>query len=143
MAHGHPLTDSDRWSWLVLLRAACLSSLTASNSPPGVVVTCSALKRSYRDVFRVASTENANVKVHFVYLRASEALSLERVKARAGHYMKEDMVRSQFATLEEPGADEGDCLTVEVGGTMPEVQALALRAVEGALVPVVEEETRG
>lgn len=136
MANGVPLTDNDRWTWLIALRKQCVAALATDG--PGVVLTCSALKRSYRDLIRVASTEDSNIRVHFVYLRTTEELSLSRVKARAGHYMKVDMVKSQFQTLEEPTANEKDCLIVDVGGTMLEVQDLALTAVKGALQKVVE-----
>ena len=134
MANGHPLIDDDRWIWLIALRKQCLAEL--ATGAPGVVLTCSALKRRYRDFIR--GTTTAHIQVHFVYLRITEQLSLSRVKARAGHYMKDDMVKSQFQTLEEPKADEGDCLIVDVGGTMPEVQDLALTAVKGALRKVVD-----
>lgn len=142
MAAGIPLTDADRWDWLILLRQRALTELTLphpTNRPPGVVLTCSALKRKYRDVIRVAAYNNSQVRVHFVYLRATEELLLQRVKARQGHYMKESMVKSQFASLEEPTSDEADCLVVSVGGTMPDVQALALEAVKEVLTASVAE----
>lgn len=139
MRTGQPLTDADRWDWLILLREEALSTLlsppttTAPNSttPPsnGVIVTCSALKRKYRDVLRIASYHHADVKVHFVFLQASEALLMDRVRARKGHYMKDYMVRSQFQSLETPTKDEADVLSVDASGTSEEVRGLAGKVV--------------
>jgi len=137
MAAGIPLTDADRWDWLILLRQRSVAEL--SHGSLGVVLTCSALKRKYRDVIRVASYNNSHLFVHFVYLRANEDMILSRVKARQGHYMKDDMVESQFRSLEEPGIDETDCVCIDVGGTVPQVQELALSVVKKALKEVVEE----
>lgn len=133
MRTGQPLTDADRWDWLILLREEALSTLlhppttTDPTSSPanGVIVTCSALKRKYRDVLRIASYHHPRVRVHFVFLQASEALLLDRVRARKGHYMKDYMVRSQFQSLETPQTDEGDVLSVDAGGTSEEVRVLA------------------
>ncbi|KAF2842288.1 carbohydrate kinase [Patellaria atrata CBS 101060] len=133
MANGIALTDADRWDWLILLRQQSLNAL--STGAPGVVLTCSALKRKYRDVIRIASYNDHDVLVHFVYLKATEETLLVRVKARQGHYMKDSMVRSQFASLEPPVVDpndplyEKDVLSVDVSGSMAEVQQLVLAAV--------------
>ncbi|KAI9797594.1 MAG: hypothetical protein M1833_005377 [Piccolia ochrophora] len=132
MAEGIPLTDADRWDWLVLLRQQAVERLTNTGSS-GVVLTCSALKRKYRDVIRIASYNDHDVIVHFVYLRADEQVLLARVKARQGHYMKDSMVRSQFSSLEEPDKDERDCLSVDVSGTLLHVQRKALVMVQDAL----------
>jgi gluconokinase len=132
MAAGIPLTDADRWDWLILLRQQSIAQLNAAN---GVVLTCSALKRKYRDVIRVAAYEDHRVLVHFIYLRADEATLLARVRARQGHYMKDSMVHSQFLSLEEPTESEmdKDVLCVDVSGTMQEVQSLALSLVNKVL----------
>lgn len=135
MSSGIPLTDADRWDWLILLRQQALCALSTGAS--GVVLTCSALKRKYRDVIRIASYNDPTVHVHFVRLKATKEMLLQRVRDRKGHYMKDDMVVSQFQSLEEPEADEWDVLTVEVGGTVDEVNHLALEAVERALEDVV------
>ncbi|KAI9800099.1 MAG: hypothetical protein M1825_004281 [Sarcosagium campestre] len=133
MAEGIPLTDADRWDWLVLLRQKAVERLTDS-SASGVVLTCSALKRKYRDVIRIASYNDHDVVVHFVYLRANEEVLLARVKARQGHYMKDSMVRSQFSSLEEPLDDEHDCLSVDVSHSLPRVRRAALGAVQDVLI---------
>lgn len=138
MASGIPLNDEDRWDWLILLRDQALVSL--KNGAKGVVVTCSALKKKYRDVIRTARLydEDPNASVHFVYLRADKATLLARVRARQGHYMKDAMVDSQFAALEEP--DNAECKQlkdveiVDVKGTLNDVKGLASAAVDRILM---------
>ena len=146
MAAGQPLTDADRWDWLILLREEALSTLRGvptktnpSPTPPsptsGVIVTCSALKRKYRDVLRIATYHDPSVLVHFVFLSASEAVLMDRVRARKGHYMKDYMVRSQFQSLETPMRDEveRDVLSVDASGSSEEVRVLALGVVRGVM----------
>jgi gluconokinase len=138
MAAGVPLNDADRWDWLILLRDQALQDL--KNGAKGVVVTCSALKKKYRDVIRTARLydEDPNANVHFVYLRADKETLLARVRARQGHYMKDAMVDSQFAALEEPDEAEikqlKDVEIVNVTGSLAEVQNLATAAVDKVLV---------
>lgn len=141
MGTGIPLTDADRWDWLVTLRTACMTSLStpqkpstnAASTPKGVVLACSALKRKYRDVFRIAPYFSANISLHFIYLRASEAVLKARVEKRADHYMHADMVHSQFTALEEPGTEEldKDVFVVGVEGGLEEVEDRALAFVQG------------
>lgn len=144
MARGEPLTDADRWDWLILLRDEAIKTLLSQNQQPAsplsntttpnsVIVTCSALKRKYRDILRIASLKHPSIKVHFVFLKATEALLMDRVRARKNHYMKDYMVRSQFESLEAPAEDEGDVVGVEAGGSSEEVKALAVGVVEGVL----------
>ncbi|RVX73193.1 hypothetical protein B0A52_02320 [Exophiala mesophila] len=112
MSSGQPLTDADRWDWLITLREEAIQKLRTKNS---VIVTCSALKHKYRDVIRVANYEHPSVQIHFIYLKLDEATLQQRVKERQGHYMKESMVHSQMTTLEEPEEDqEWDVLRVDV-----------------------------
>ncbi|KAK5144378.1 hypothetical protein LTR32_003687 [Rachicladosporium monterosium] len=158
MANGQPLTDADRWDWLILLREQALLTLstksttpssttttttptpstTTATPPSGVIITCSALKRKYRDVLRIAAYRRPDLKVHFVFLQASEAVLMDRVRGRQGHYMKDYMVHSQFQSLEAPQRDElegvtGDVLSVDAGGESREVQRLALGVVRGVM----------
>ena len=131
MASGTPLTDADRWDWLITLREAAVQKLQSSN---GVIVTCSALKRKYRDVIRVANYEHPSVQVHFVYLKVDESTLRARVAARVGHYMKENMVHSQMTTLEEPEEElEWDVLQVDVREDKEAVQRNALDLVKRKL----------
>ncbi|KAF5022949.1 hypothetical protein F66182_5015 [Fusarium sp. NRRL 66182] len=120
MRNGIPLTDADRWDWLTALREESINQLNAGSS--GVVLTCSALKRKYRDVIRVAGYYDHRIHIHFVFLDASEELILERVAKRQNHYMGANMVHSQFETLERPLSDEKDVITIDVSRTMDEVK---------------------
>ncbi|KAL2865468.1 gluconokinase [Aspergillus lucknowensis] len=134
MSAGVPLTDADRWDWLISLRSAATTLLSTTSStnlspPAGVVVACSALKKKYRDVMRVAAYGSPNVRIHFVYLKLDPVALFQRVSARQAHYMKPGMVESQLRDLEEPGAGEWDALTVDVRGSTAEVQREVMRAV--------------
>ncbi len=115
MANGVPLTDSDRWDWLTLLREEALRQLSAAGAE-GVVLTCSALKRKYRDVIRVAPYYSHDVLLHFIYLHAPEEVLLDRVGRRQGHYMGANMVHSQISILEPPAPDETDVISIDVSG---------------------------
>lgn len=99
MSRGVPLTDEDRAGWLRAL-AARIGEARAAGS--GLVVTCSALKRSYRDVLRAAAPE-----LRFVFLRGPRPLVAERLAGRRGHFMPPSLLDSQLATLQEPTPDEG------------------------------------
>ena len=136
MAAGIPLTDADRWDWLTVLREQALQRL--SGGADGVVVTCSALKRQYRDVIRVAPSYTHDVLRHFIYLHAPEEVLLERVGARQGHYMGANMVHSQFSILEPPTAEEKDVISIDVSKPMDAVVAEALDKV----LHTVDETTR-
>jgi len=140
MAQGQPLNDNDRWDWLINLREAAASRLCPSKSSAtkphdGVVVTCSALRRRYRDVIRVAAYNDNDIMVHFIFLKADEDVLLARVQGRKGHYMKSTMVRSQLELLEEPDMQEQgrDVLEVDCGGNLTEVQKTVVKTVRRAL----------
>jgi gluconokinase len=110
MAAGHPLTDDDRAPWLRSIRAWIDERV--NKGEPGVV-SCSALKRKYRDVLR-------RPEVTVVYLRGTRAQLESRLAARHGHFFKPEMLDSQFAALEEPSADE-HVIAVSIGGTPAEI----------------------
>lgn len=141
MANGIPLTDADRWDWLTALRDESIRRIDAGAD--GVILTCSALKRKYRDVIRVAPYYNPNLLIHFIYLDATEDLLLQRVGARKGHYMGANMVHSQMDTLERPSADERDVSKVDVSKTMDEVKEDALNHVIKAMAEDEEEQANG
>ena len=105
MAAGTPLTDADRADWLATI-AARLGSAQAAGQ--GLVVSCSALKRSYRDTLRRGARG-----LQLVHLAGTPALLAARTAHRPGHYMPASLLASQFATLEPPGADE-HALTFDV-----------------------------
>ncbi len=98
MSAGIPLTDADRAGWLGSL---ALRIHAAKESGAGLVVSCSALKRSYRDILRAEAPD-----LQFVFLRGDKELLVERLAGRRGHFMPASLLDSQLATLEEPGADE-------------------------------------
>ena len=98
MAAGIPLTDDDRRGWLLAIAARLRK---AKRAGIGLVVSCSALRRSYRDVLRAGDAD-----VRFVYLAGSRALVAERLAKRRGHFMPPALLDSQFSLLEEPGPDE-------------------------------------
>jgi gluconokinase len=108
MAAGQPLTDDDRGPWLARVRAA-LDAHVAAGAPG--LVTCSALKRAYRDILR-------SEHVVFVYLAGSRDQLLARLTARQGHFMPATLLDSQLADLEPPGPDER-ALRIDIGASPP------------------------
>lgn len=98
MAGGNPLNDDDRKPWLAAI-AAWIDDLRISGG--NGIVTCSALKRAYRDVI-----VGDRPDVALVYLKGSRALIGARMASRQHHFMPTALLDSQFATLEEPGAEE-------------------------------------
>ncbi|KQN60368.1 MAG: gluconokinase [Rahnella inusitata] len=106
MASGTPLNDDDRAPWLLRLNDAAYS--LRHKNETGVIV-CSALKRRYRDALR-----KDNEGMVFIYMKGSFDVIADRLKARAGHFMPTDLLRSQFDALEEPGEDEPDVLRVNI-----------------------------
>ena len=99
MASGTPLTDEDRWPWLRAIGATMESERREGR---GVVVSCSALKHSYRDCIR----SMVKGPVRFVLLSGPRELIALRMAGRKGHFMPPALLESQLATLERPGADE-------------------------------------
>ena len=106
MSRGASLDDADRATWLAR-QAALLSDHLQRREI--AVLACSALKKRYRDRLRAG-----NEGLLFVYLQGSYDLIWQRMQARPGHYMKPEMLRSQFAALEEPGQDEADIVTLSI-----------------------------
>ncbi len=117
MSSGTPLTDDDRWPWLDAIGAHL-----AGHRGVGCVVTCSALKRAYRDRLREAAPD-----LRFIHLHGDAALVAMRQAARQGHFMPASLVASQFATLEPPAPDER-VVVLDVAAT-PEALADAAIAV--------------
>ncbi|AJJ18567.1 gluconokinase [Yersinia intermedia] len=113
MGSGHPLNDEDRMPWLERLSDAAYS-LNHKNET-GIIV-CSALKRRYRDRLR-----DGNPGMVFLYLKGSFDVIMERLKARSGHFMPTDLLKSQFDALEEPGSDEPDVLCVDIDADIDNV----------------------
>ncbi|KAJ3091741.1 hypothetical protein HK102_013576 [Quaeritorhiza haematococci] len=150
-----PLTDEDRWPWLETLCALIWSSSRSSTPDDAanelVILACSALKRAYRDVLRRNphnSTNDPQVgkdnsskasdslggpqsdrRITFIYLHAPKEVVLKRLEDREGHYMKAQMLDSQFEALEEPDPQvEEDVVWVSTVGS-PEQAMLQLQNV--------------
>ncbi len=119
MSAGTALTDEDRWPWLDDLRA------WIDADPANAVITCSALRRSYRDVLR-----RAEARVRFVHLDGTVAQLSQRLSSRIGHFMPATLLSSQLGTLERLDPDEDgavidiDAPPAELGARI--VSALAL-----------------
>jgi len=124
MSAGTPLSDADRWPWLAAIAAVIDGWRAAGVSG---IVTCSALKRAYRQVL---VGDRADVRL--VYLAGSKALIAGRMAARKGHFMPAALLDSQFATLEPPEADETP-IVVDIG---PEPAAIVAELVHRVCPPV-------
>ena len=111
MAAGHPLDDADRAPWLARIRQWMDAQEAEGRSG---IVTCSALKRRYRDVLR-------DGEVVFVYLHGTREQLLARLTARQGHFMPASLLDSQLADLEPPEPDER-AIQIDIGPS-PAVQA--------------------
>jgi gluconokinase len=98
MSAGHPLTDEDRWPWLQAIADEVDRVCEAGGH---VVVACSALKRTYRDLLVHGRSD-----VRIVFLDGNQALIADRLGNRKGHFMPPGLLDSQFKTLERPQADE-------------------------------------
>lgn len=121
MHSGKPLTDADRLPWLRKIGEEIDRWRARSESG---VLTCSALKRAYRDVIIGDRSD-----VTLVYLKGSHDLIHRRMAARHEHFMPVALLDSQFATLQEPTPDEHP-LTVDVGGRPAEIVAEIVRQLE-------------
>lgn len=107
MAGGTPLTDDDRWPWLAVVGAAVARELRTGH---GVVVACSALRRTYRDAIR----STADGPVTFIQLDGTAELLGERIGARTDHFMPPGLLTSQLQTLEALEPDEpGSAFSVQ------------------------------
>ncbi|MGM7972326.1 gluconokinase [Yersinia enterocolitica] len=122
MGSGHPLNDEDRMPWLERLSDAAYSLHHKNES--GIIV-CSALKRRYRDGLR-----EGNPEMVFLYLKGSFDVIMERLKARSGHFMPTDLLKSQFEALEEPGSEEPDVICVDIDADIDEVVQRCVLALE-------------
>ena len=127
MTAGTPLTDEDRWPWLYAI-ADWMDAVMARGE--NGIVTCSALKRGYRDVLL---TGRAGVAL--IYLKGDKGLIGERLSARVGHFMPPALLDSQFHTLEEPGPDENPHV-IDVDAAPDEVvQRILARTGLAAILP--------
>ena len=98
LAAGHALTDGMRWPWLDALITACNAAIDEGTS---VVLSCSALKRAYRDHLRAGLGP-----IRIIFLDGAYDLLANRMTARANHFMPTSLLDSQLATLEPPSPNE-------------------------------------
>jgi len=124
MASGIALTDNDRRDWLLEIARQLADARAGRHA---LVVSCSALKRGYRDMLRTAASQLA-----FVHLHSGRELLEARLLARAGHFMPGSLLESQLQTLEAPGADER-AITLDVAAPPAE---LAARAATWIALPI-------
>lgn len=120
MQSGTPLEDADRWPWLATLNREIGQWLDAGQT---VVLACSALKQSYRDILH-----GGRAGVRFVYLRGDAALIRARLDERRGHYMPTSLLESQFGALEEPQ----DAIGIDVAATPEAIAAEILAELQRA-----------
>ncbi|WP_432195807.1 gluconokinase [Streptomyces sp. bgisy027] len=120
MSAGVPLEDDDRWPWL-----DAIGTWAHGRAGLGGVVSCSALKRSYRDRLRAEAPG-----VVFVHLSGDRALIEDRMAHRQGHFMPTALLDSQFATLQPLRADEAG-VAVDVAGSPEEITERAVEALSG------------
>ncbi len=121
MKSGIPLDDEDRKPWLERINDVFFSF---ENRHQSGVVVCSALKKKYRDMLR-----EGNEGLFFVHLYGSKDLIRERMSRRQGHFMKEEMLNSQFAALEFPDS-EADVINVDISGSPEEIVKKAVSQIE-------------
>lgn len=125
MAAGSPLTDADRKPWLDQVAHWIDAELEAGRSG---VITCSALKRSYRDRLR-------RPRVLFVHLSVPRAELERRLRIRAGHFMPASLLDSQLAALQPPAGDESAIVIDATGGPQRAVELIRERLREAGSAP--------
>jgi gluconokinase len=118
MSAGTPLDDADRWPWLDTIVAWMDGRHDAGED---AVVTCSALKRGYRDRLRTSRAE-----IRLVHLSGTKQMLAARIAARKAHFMPPALLDSQFAALEVPGPDE-NALTISVAKSPKAILAELVR----------------
>ncbi|HSO17463.1 MAG TPA: gluconokinase, GntK/IdnK-type [Arthrobacter sp.] len=118
MAAGTPLTDEDRWPWL-----ATVGSALANAGDGGLVLACSALRRSYRDAIRALAPGTV-----FLHLHGSREVLGSRLEGRSGHFMPAALLDSQLATLEHLESDEAG-IVVDIAAPVSQVVTEALAGI--------------
>jgi len=117
MSSGEALTDEDRWPWLEILTDKIQEYIQQEQS---MVLACSALKKSYREILCVERE-----LVQFIYLKGNYATIVRRMQSRENHFMTKSLLQSQFATLEEPE----DAIVVDISPSPSEI----LKSIRGLL----------
>ncbi|ACB51335.1 carbohydrate kinase, thermoresistant glucokinase [Crocosphaera subtropica ATCC 51142] len=109
MSQGIPLNDSDRLPWLLAIKSVINEN---QKEDKNAVITCSALKQAYRDLLEQNTTD-----IIWIYLKGSYETFLKRLQHRSEHFMKENMLMSQFQILEEPE----NAMTIDVNLSVEEI----------------------
>ncbi|KAJ8658779.1 hypothetical protein O0I10_005505 [Lichtheimia ornata] len=118
MSRGEPLNDDDRYPWLQVIanvleeKAKALQGQDVSSTKRVIILTCSSLRKAYRDLLR--KVPQANATITFVYLKGSPELLLERITGRKGHFMAAKMLESQLDTLEEPDPSQENVIVADI-----------------------------
>jgi len=120
MAAGTPLTDEDRWPWLEIV-----GDELAGTTAAGIVIACSALKRSYRDVIRAKAPDTI-----FLHLDGSLEVLSSRLEGRSGHFMPPALLQSQLSALEPLGADER-AVVIDIAQGITEILEQAVSGIRG------------
>lgn len=129
MSAGHPLTDEDRWPWLNAIADEIGRVCKAGEH---VIIACSALKHTYRDVLLRGRND-----VRFVFLKGTQELIADRLAQRKGHFMPPELLTSQFRTLEPPEASE-HVITVSIDESVEAIVDGILRQLKfGGTTPKV------
>lgn len=115
MTNGIPLSDSDRAPWLASLHQLLVSTLRSNHHP---ILACSALKEKYR-----AQLLDGLEGIEIIYLRGDYDLIWSRMSARTGHYMRPEMLRSQFAAIEEPTSGFALDISISVEDMIDKIMA--------------------
>lgn len=115
MSAGIPLSDEDRAPWLAII---CSESRRRADANGATVVACSALRRSYREILNQANA------VRYVYLAGSFELIQSRMLRRDDHFMPESLLKSQFATLEDPSSEQ-NVITINIDQSIEDIVAEA------------------
>ncbi|RHZ52773.1 hypothetical protein Glove_457g62 [Diversispora epigaea] len=121
MTAGIPLDDSDRKPWLQSIKESLkqVISFPSTHRGGGILVTCSALKLKYRNYLRKINLDEEcsfSIKVWFIYLKGSRELLEKRLIQRQDHFMKVNLLKSQFEALEEPNEElEDGIIIIEIG----------------------------
>jgi carbohydrate kinase (thermoresistant glucokinase family) len=115
MRAGTPLSDEDRWPWLGRIKTAAIESVKQQRA---VIVTCSALKKTYRNYLREGLGDN----LCFVFLDVAPDILAMRHRARQHEYMSPLLLESQLATLERPTLEDG---VIKISGDLTEAESVA------------------
>lgn len=124
MRSGQPLNDADRAGWLDRIATQLQDE---QRYPRGLVLTCSALRRVYRDRLRRTTR-----RLRFLFLSIDAAAAQQRLQHRPHHFMPASLVPSQFAALEPPTPGESDVVTLNADAAPASVLAAALEALRPA-----------